>query len=135
MDPAAFLAVAASLRNSQEEAELRTSVSRSYYALLNVVRTGIVDVGVVIDPTTDSHGQVAHRLVKSNNRDLASIGQTLQNLRLKRNEADYDMSCDLTQRATEGVYKRADSAVAKFRGLSNIGPWVHSAGRYEPRRR
>lgn len=130
MDPSAFLTVADSLRGSQAEAERRTSVSRSYYALLNVIKSRIGGFGVPIDATAQPHAQVVYYLVKSNHRALSSIGQTLKSLRLKRNEADYDMSSDLSQKDTENVYLRADRAVAEFSSLRGIEHHLHAVPRY-----
>jgi hypothetical protein len=50
-----FLAVAAQFKNSENEAERRTSIGRSYYALFNVVIGVLTAKGVIFRQTPDDH--------------------------------------------------------------------------------
>ena len=118
MDPLDFLAVANKLYSSSEEAERRTSVGRSYFALFNHVRRKIEPLRPV--PTSDeAHRAVVYCLQHANDRDLSSIGQTLTNLRASRNGADYQLDDVVTDRDSGMAISIARKAVAKLDGVGN----------------
>ena len=111
MDPLDFLNVAASLCESGEEAERRTSVGRSYFALFNHLRIKLAAITQI--PTTDeAHQAVVHYLTHANNRNLSSVGQSLRDLRSSRNVADYKL---------DGTVDQADSRVALVKAKSAFG--------------
>ena len=77
-----FRRVAESLAAQGEEAELRSAVSRLYYALFHVARnrTGVFS-------SRDSHSKVV-RAVRTKSK---SVGDQLNSLKLLRQAADYDL--------------------------------------------
>ena len=118
MDPLDFLAVANRLYSSSEEAERRTSVGRSHFALFNHVRRKIEPLRPL--PTSDeAHRAVVHYLQHANHRDLSSVGQTLTNLRVRRNGADYQLDDVVTDKDSGMALSVARKAVAKLNGVGN----------------
>jgi hypothetical protein len=98
MDARDFLVLADRLKDSQNEAERRTSVGRSYYALFNVV------LGVSY-------------LTKVKHRPSGSVGLALHSLRTERNRADYDMSIGINVKSSQFVYRKAADALTVFESI------------------
>ncbi len=118
MDPLDFLKVASSLCDSDDESERRTSIGRSYFALFNYLRLSLEPVRNV--PTSDeAHRAVAYYLGNANNRDLASVEQSLRDLRVSRNAADYKLDKNVDHAASRTALTRAQRAVEKFGRLGN----------------
>jgi hypothetical protein len=91
MDGRAFLHSAQRLLAGGNEADWRTSAGRSYYALLNEVRTALRRWGFVPPRRDQIHAWVGLRLIFSKDADLYQIGRTLENLNQLRNQADYQL--------------------------------------------
>ena len=112
MDPVEFLAVARRLSGSVDEAALRTSVGRSYYAVFNHLRLRLEPIKP-FPGDVDDHKRAVYYLVGANNRDLQSIGQTLKDLRTSRNEADYRMNTVINQGQGRLALAKAEKAIEK----------------------
>lgn len=109
-----FLAVAAQLKNSENGAERRTSIGRSYYALFNVVIRLLTARGVIFRQTPDDRHKLVSYLTKSKHRAAGSVGLALLSLRTDRNRADYEMAATISVRTAEFVFQRATGALAQF---------------------
>lgn len=83
-----FLFLAKSLLKSDEESARRTSVSRSYYALFHQVKAKL---NIQLKEDASAHGEMAHYLESSDLSDARYIGGKLKDLRVERNQADYDL--------------------------------------------
>jgi uncharacterized protein (UPF0332 family) len=116
VDPIEFLHVADRLKGSAIEGDRRTSISRSYYSLFNVLKQSLSELNKFLDDDQD-HAALKYYLVSSKQRELSDIGQTLHNLRVSRNDADYKMQAEFTVSDSETVYARAKSAIAKFQAV------------------
>ncbi len=118
MDPLDFLNVADGLCNSDAESDRRTSVGRSYFALFNCLRTKLE--GIATLPANDeAHKAVAYYLRRANNRELASIGQSLTDLRVSRNGADYELESVVDRADSQLALARARRAVSKLQALGD----------------
>jgi len=113
-----FFAVAAQFKNSENEAERRTSIGRSYYALFNVVIGALTAKGVIFRQTPDDHHRLVSYLTKTRNRTANSVGSALLSLRTDRNRADYEMALVTSVRTTEFVFQKAADALAQFDSIS-----------------
>jgi hypothetical protein len=141
MDPASFLEIAGRFQASPSEAERRTSIGRSYYALYNVLLGTLSSQGVIFGRVGTDHGDLVHYLIKCGNREAARIGEALRDLRLSRNESDYNMNLVVNVAQSKLAYGKAKSAVARFNGLppvdlqtivrsmKRVGPRSHSGGK------
>jgi uncharacterized protein (UPF0332 family) len=89
MDAADFYRLAARLVEEKEPASCRTAVSRAYYALFHVARDLLDENKFRIDRSDSAHEQVFRHLHNSGDPEVAEIGQYLNDLRSRRNKADY----------------------------------------------
>jgi uncharacterized protein (UPF0332 family) len=78
--------------NSSEiiEAELRSSISRSYYAAFHVAKKYLYKVRSYELSKENSHRSLIDEFKYSGDPRLSIIGNYLERLRDRRNEADYD---------------------------------------------
>ena len=114
MDGHEFIEVAKSLAHSQREAWLRSAVSRAYYALLNSAIQFLSELGFSVEQGPGAHGQTRNRLSNSTVEQMMDFSRILDELRKRRNKADYDMSSsDFTNQATCALRAaKAESALA-----------------------
>lgn len=116
MDPLLFLDVAMALSGSDREADRRTSIGRSYYALFNHVR-GKVQPLRFLPGNDEDHKALSFYLIKANNRDLQSVGQFLKDLRVSRNQSDYEMNLTVEKSQSELARAQAQMAIDKLNGV------------------
>lgn len=91
MNPRDFQQLARTLVASTSPAQLRTAISRAYYAAYNVGVEFLEDMGFAISKTSKGHTQVEYRLNNSGNADVKNVAVQLGTLRIKRNHADYKL--------------------------------------------
>src|SRR4051812_26723610 len=76
---------------STEEAQLRSAISRAYYALFCKARNHLRDVEQHRIPSDSlAHHYVQAQFRNSRNKTRREIGRNLNRLRALRNQADYD---------------------------------------------
>lgn len=114
-----FLTLAQNLSNeSNNEAALRTSVSRSYYALHNFISLFISKEGFSLPEGAEKHRWIIHDLNNCNipNIDIATIASILNDLREERNIADYNLESNDFQEPNKAKfsYLKANSAYDDF---------------------
>jgi uncharacterized protein (UPF0332 family) len=96
-----FLDVAKNLARSQIEASLRSAISRAYYAMLNSAVQFLIQLGFRVAQGPGKHGEVHHRLFNSGIEPALKFSNMLDELRKRRNDADYNMnSAELQNQAT-----------------------------------
>jgi uncharacterized protein (UPF0332 family) len=92
MDPRAFLALAKKLlENEKNQAGLRSTVGRAYYAAFNVAVEFLSGIGCNVPKDANGHKKAYFCLNNCNDQSLVEAGGDLDNLRGFRNVADYDM--------------------------------------------
>ena len=94
MDPKDFLRVANDLAKSDEAAELRSAVSRAYYAAFHVARKLLVDMGFEISKGSGAHGDICNYLGNAGNPTVEHAGSNIGDLKGWRNQADYELDLD-----------------------------------------
>jgi len=78
---------------ANEEAKLRSSVSRAYYAAFCKARNYLRDIeGHSIPSTPEAHRYVRDKFKNSPDRLRRKIGDGLDRLRIRRNRVDYEDS-------------------------------------------
>ena len=92
MDPKDFLRVANDLAQSNKAAELRSAVSRAYYAAFHVARKLLVDMGFEISKGSGAHGDVCKYLGNAGNPAVEHAGNNIGALKGWRNQADYELN-------------------------------------------
>lgn len=122
MEPVAFLSLAGVLvKQRDNEAALRTSISRSYYALHNSFSQFIINQGFLLPKTGKRHDLVykwLHNCGIDGVRDVASM---LDDLHDERNDADYDLADNKYQNPDHAtmLFIKARTAYRAFEQLSN----------------
>src|SRR5262245_12948177 len=119
MDPITFLDVAAQLQSSSSEAERRTAIGRSYYALYNVLRSTLEAQAVPFTQGVEDHRHLTEYLLRCGHRGAARIGTTLRDLRRLRNEANYEMHTIINRQQSQLAYVQARQAVDRFKALTS----------------
>jgi hypothetical protein len=92
MDGRALLDVARELAAGSSEPHWRSSVGRSYYALLHEVLGTLQRWGFSLPPRDRVHTFARLKLIYATDRDLKRIGLMLEALGRLRNAADYQLS-------------------------------------------
>lgn len=114
MKPDDFLVVAEQLSKGAMEAHWRSSISRSYYALFNLI---LHELSSTVKWRNDaSDHEIAIQVL--NNTKAHDIAKVLDNLRETRNMDDYDMQATFSHRKTaEWHYRKSKSSIDIFRQL------------------
>ncbi|WP_413827223.1 hypothetical protein [Methanobrevibacter sp. UBA313] len=89
-----FYNVADCLATKDDEASIRSALSRYYYAVFGMARwylTEILHEYKFKSVDSSNHGDMALRLEKSSDDNEAFVGEALSKLRNVRNNADYDL--------------------------------------------
>ena len=111
-----FLRVAQGLSAGKTEAEWRSAISRSYYALFHVASELLMILGFRVPRMDRGHAFLWLRLSNSSNPDVSQAGRDLNKLRSDRNTADYDQRASISQTDAEDAWKIAQLAISVFDG-------------------
>jgi uncharacterized protein (UPF0332 family) len=111
-----YLPLAASLANGTSEAEWRSAVSRAYYSAFHVASDLLRSLGFTVPRADRAHAYAWLRLMNCNHQSVADAGRTLNELRGRRNEADYDAKFTLGRLSAERAVKLADAAIDALDG-------------------
>ncbi len=132
MDPVEFISVASYLQNSSYEAERRTAVSRSYYALYNVLLDYLYSKGIPFKKDGGDHWRLMRCLTMCANPNAYSLGADLRDLRQARNDADYEMNISIGVSTSQFEFLRARNAIICFNrlGISDLQAIVQSIKSY-----
>lgn len=98
------------------EANFRTSVSRSYYALFNYVKNCLQSMSFKIPKDAAGH-QIAMRLFKyCGNEKLQEVAGYLEEMRIDRNKSDYDLDSTIDYQTAKFNYIKA---MDSFKEITN----------------
>ena len=124
MDPRDFHALAVRLCASGSAADLRTAVSRSYYAVFNVGASHLRSMGFPIGKGAAAHGEVQKCLNNSGDLTVITVATELNGLHGGRNRADYQLDRPEPENRSNvlGIVTLAADAIrvldASFQGAS-----------------
>jgi len=120
MTPKAFLWLAAKLIKDTTketcEASLRTCVSRSYYALFNIIVQFIGEsFPQVLSRSAGDHEKVYQYLYNCGVDNVKVVASSLNDLRDQRNDADYKLNMNKFEvNSVVLLYKKAGIAIQNF---------------------
>ena len=117
-DPGDFLTLAKSLvaGDSPTQAQLRTAVSRAYYATHLVTRERLAETAkLAASGTGEDHLNVI-AVLKSMG---GGLGDQLDRLRILRNRADYNLNLELQINDTKLAVSLAEALIDEVRKLSS----------------
>src|SRR5436190_2161970 len=118
MNPRDYLIQASDLvgKEAPTAADLRSAVSRAYYAAFNVAVALLKKMGVKAPENWEGHKLVAEALRYSEDQKVQAASHEMDDLRKARWKADYDMEDDEVehQRTAAKFVARAKQAVKKL---------------------
>ena len=91
MEGKEFLTVAQKLVQMRSEAAIRSSVSRTYYAVFITGRKLLRELGIYLPNDASVHEHVYRLLHNAGLSEIKELAEWLRKLRSKRLQADYDM--------------------------------------------
>jgi hypothetical protein len=92
MNPKEFQSLASRLVTSSDPAEIRTAISRAYYAAYNFAVEVVEELGFRILKSPSGHGEIQNRLNNSGDPELSRVSKQLADLQSKRIQADYRLN-------------------------------------------
>jgi uncharacterized protein (UPF0332 family) len=111
-----YLNLSRTLNESTDEASLRASVSKAYYAVFNMSRNKLIelDTSYVENKYGDSHRDIINKF-KNNDKQVAkSLAVHLNKLKQKRVNSDYKESFNVDQRYSADAIKTAELIIEKL---------------------
>jgi len=118
-NPTDFLAIANRFHASASELERRIAVGRSYYAVYNLWIGALSKEGVHFEKNADDHRTLVYYLTGSKVREAERAGESLKNLRISRNDADYAMEKHIDVNSSKFSFERAKITVTQFQALDS----------------
>jgi uncharacterized protein (UPF0332 family) len=91
MSPREFLDVADELATGNREGDWRSAASRAYYAAFHVARQLLRQSGFAVPQADRAHSYLWLRLANAGHPDVQRAGNDLSDMRVVRNQADYDL--------------------------------------------
>ena len=122
MEPKAFLDLAQKLsKEEKDEASLRSSVSRAYYALFNSMAKFVRENVEKLSRTAKDHDTIYKYFHNCGMSNLAEIATSLSDLRNERNDSDYDLELDKFKNPNNVVllFAKAKIAFNSFEKITN----------------
>jgi len=122
VDPTDFFKTAELLKTHVEEAHLRTSIGRSYYATFLYFREHLRSQGLEKkkQPSQDAHAFIIKCLQNSNVQEGKKASTRLHNLRQLRTDADYRLDKKLSQNDADDAFAKAKNVIDDY--TNNITP-------------
>ena len=114
-----FLELARELGERDDEASLRSAVSRAYYATFNTARQVLdhLDPDYSMMRSRDSHQEVWNRVQNLRRRQAKTAHRSGRSLLSKRKVADYDFAVDGWPKRTELAVSEAERAISALSDL------------------
>lgn len=113
MDALEFLKVAKKLINGSE-ANWRTSIGRSYYAVFNHLKKECINLGVAIPKSSKGHNDLYINFYNSGIQEAVDIGAGINDLYSQRLTADYELNSTITKQTADLVLRKAENIISKY---------------------
>lgn len=113
MDALEFLKVAKKLINGSE-ANYRTSIGRSYYAVFNHLKKECISLGVAIPKSSKGHNDLLSNFYNSGIQEAVDIGVGINDLYSQRLNADYELQSVITKQTADLMLRKAEDIIAKY---------------------
>lgn len=122
-----FFDVAENLIRKNDEANIRSGISRYYYSGFGLVRKYLIDEMNETEFRSGFkiHKRIIERLISSQDNTEVSIGEKLSDLKELRNDADYDWSLDMDyfQQHLDDVKMKSGEVIEQVEALKNSPPY------------
>jgi uncharacterized protein (UPF0332 family) len=119
MEPVEFLKTAELLKAQSEQAHLRTSAGRSYYAAFLYFRERLKQIGLekTKHPGRDAHAFVIQCLQFSDVKECVQISQNLRDLQQVREDADYHIEMPFSQNDADDAFLKAKKVIDDYKHI------------------
>ena len=116
MEPTDFLKTAELLKSQTEQAHLRTSAGRSYYAAFLFFREHFKSLGLEkkIQPNMGVHVFVTQCLQNSEVTECTKAAQYLRDLQQVREDADYHIEKEFSQNDAEDAFEKVKLLLSNY---------------------
>ena len=117
MEPAEFLKTAELLKAQTEEAHLRTSAGRSYYAAFLYFREHLKQIGLekTRKPGYEAHAFVIQCLKFCEVTEGTKASQYLRDLQQVREDADYHLEIPFVQNNADDAFLKAQKVINDYK--------------------
>ena len=121
MRPRAFHELATRLASSEDPADLRTAISRAYYAVYHVAREMLESASFRISKGPAGHAEVFRCLSNCGIPELQRMSSDLGDLRSRRNDADYDLKNEYVELPSTARYyaKTSENIIRALEACQN----------------
>lgn len=119
-----FLELAKKMQNSENEAERRTSVSRAYYAVFNHIKGFLATHNIKLPAAAQAHEKARQYLSNSGIEEAEDLADTLDGLRKKRNDADYELTYPRYSHDKKNCGLVSAQAILFFSRFDKINPTI-----------
>lgn len=122
MEPSEFLKTAELLKTQSEQAHLRTSAGRSYYAALLYFRERLKQIGLekTKQPGREAHAFIIQCLQWSEVTEGVKASRYLHDLQQVREDADYHLEKTFLQGDADDAFIKAQKVISDYE--QNITP-------------
>jgi hypothetical protein len=103
-----YINIAKELFEGHSEAHFRSSISRAYYGIYNIVVVAVKEKYKEYNIEDENHGNLFKFLISREDADDVFIGAMLDKLRINRNKADYNSNDPVEKRDAQIVLKNTD---------------------------
>ena len=100
-----------------DQTKFRNAVSRAYYAAHHIAYKRRLDFGHDPLPKIKRHTGLVEYFQEYDDQHGTEIGDVLNEIRIKRGEADYDDGISFTNRQVEDVIGTADAIIENVRRI------------------
>lgn len=121
-----YIALAKRLLASADEASWRSAVSRAYYGAFHLGIDFFSALNFRVPQSDKAHAYLWMRLQNCGDAALVAVGSDLNDLRSRRNEADYDFRRPFS-RAKAAHYVATAEAIVAALDAGGVGPVPASA--------
>jgi len=111
MNPREFLDLAITLLGNSAAADLRSAISRAYYAAFHVTRDFLMALGFLVPNADKAHAFLWLRLSNCGDARFVDVGVRLNDLRSNRNVADYDLGRPISWTEAESNVRTAEDLI------------------------
>jgi uncharacterized protein (UPF0332 family) len=112
-----YLELAEELAQRDDEAALRSAVSRAYYAVYGKARSHLQYKGIAISNAVNGHEAVWNAFKESGGRTSTGIGINGDRLRRQRNVTDYENVVKNLSNLAQGSIKLAKNVMSYLENL------------------
>jgi uncharacterized protein (UPF0332 family) len=111
MNPREFWDLAITLLGTSAPADLRSAISRAYYATFHVAREFLLALGFQVPNAEKAHAFLWLRLSNCGDARVVDVGVRLNDLRSNRNVADYDLGHSISWPTAESDVRTAEDLI------------------------